>query len=262
MNTNPKAMNMTTNVSSIRRSMKRVGLLALVVVAAATVGCRRGQANDALPDEDTFYLPEPKEEGGNTQALCASDSAAYDALLERIATYNEALQARIELLRAVVKATARELERDGEAEYTVERNGVTLVLSAVEAEDGSVSYVATTTGPEGDTLRLLEGSANADRSAGSWTVLRAANERAVVVSWTNVDEVLTVTRTATGGFGERASLYVRTPAAVDVTFSGPNHDGEAQWDRETKDGSIVVDGSELCWDASDDLTDFCSIPCP
>lgn len=240
----------------------RLIVIALLAASIAFTGCRRGQQNPGLPDEDTFFLPSPQEEGGTAQALCASDTAAYDALLERIQTYNEALQERIALIRLVVRATARELERDGEVERTVERDGFTLTLNAVEDEEGAVLYTLTLTNPEATTLRVLEGSADAARESGAWTVFNAADTAVVQVDWTNIDGTLTVDRTATGPFGTRESHYVRTATEVTLDFTGPQHTASAQWDRATKDGSITVDGAaEVCWDASDDLTDFCSVPC-
>jgi hypothetical protein len=235
--------------------MLRVALI-LLVGCVVLAGCRRGQQNPRLPDEATFYLESPQEEG-NAQPLCASDTAAYDELLTRIQTYNEQLQNRIELIKAILSVGARQLERDGEAEYSTERNGFVITLNAVEDEAANVTYALTVTTPEGETVRVLEGSANAARSAGTWNVLNAQGEVVVEVEWTNEDDTLIVNRTA----GERSSVYVRNADVVTLDFTGPNHTANAQWDRQTKDGSIIIDGNETCWDASDDLLDFCTVDC-
>ena len=234
----------------------------LVALMAFTLGCRR-LSNDALPDEATFFLESPQDEvdGTQSQAVCASDTAAYDELLERIQTYNEAIAARVALLKAVSRATRRELARDGEAEYTAERNGFTITLHAVEDEEANVTYDVSITDPDGNVVRVLEGTSNGPRSEGTWQIFNAQSEVVVEVDWTNVDGVLTVNRTATGAFGTRDSTYIRNEDTVSLVFVGPEHEASAQWDRETKDGSIIVDGVETCWDASDDLQDFCTVDC-
>src|SRR5688572_27680637 len=146
----------------------------LVAALAVTLGCRRGASNDALPDAATFFLESPQDESdGSSQAVCASDTAAYDDLLERIQTYNEAIAARVALLKAVARATRRELQRDGEAEYTAERNGFTITVHAVEDGQANVTYDVSVTDPDGNVVRVLEGTSNGPRSEGTWQIFNA-----------------------------------------------------------------------------------------
>ncbi|HEY4224171.1 MAG TPA: hypothetical protein VGO62_22605, partial [Myxococcota bacterium] len=128
-------------------------------------------------------------------------------------------------------------------------------------DDGNdtVNYTVTLTDPNGTSTTLLDGTADSALSTGSWDFHGLTENRTVHVAWTNVDGTLTVDRTATGDFGTRTSHYVRTADAVDLTFSGPDHDASAHWDRTTRSGDITVDGDETCWEGTDDS--FCTVAC-
>lgn len=238
----------------------------LIVCAVATLpltaACDRRDAG-GLPPEETFYLPTPAEEAlSASQALCASDTAAYDELVARIDAYNDALADRIALLRALQQRTARQLDRTGEAEIVVERERATVTLHAVEDDTGAVVYDVSVAVDGGAPITFLEGDADAERASGTWRVLKDGDV-VVDVAWENDADadVLTVDRTVHGVIGERSSHYVRTAETVDITFTGPNHDAVASWDRATKDGQITIDGNTTCFDASEDAVDFCTIPC-
>ncbi len=248
----------------MKRSTPVLALLALATLATATTACgRRGDPGANIPDEETFYMSLPEDEGDagstQTQAECV-DTGAYDALKERILVYNAAIQARIALIKLMIRAADR--AGGGQlVDRTASRNGFTAELVAEDDGAGSVGYTVTLTDPDGNTTTLLDGTSASDLTSGSWDFQGLTQNRAVHVDWTHVDGTLTVDRTATGDFGTRTSHYVRTDTDADVTFSGPNHDATAHWNRDTKDGSIIVDGNETCWDAADDLSDFCNVPC-
>jgi hypothetical protein len=234
--------------------------------AAATSACGRGGAGEgSVPDAETFFMALPEDEGDDAssssaeQAACVS-TEGYDDLKARIEVYNEAIRARVGLIKRMVRAAER--NGGGTVTRTATSGGFTATMTAVDDGEGHVTYNVTIENPDGESATLLEGESNADLSAGSWDFQGLLQNRTVHVDWTNDGEVLTVDRTATGDFGTRTSHSVRTADTVTITFSGPEHDGSAEWSRETKDGSITVDGTQHCWDANDDLTEFCSVDCP
>lgn len=255
--------------------MRKVLLLSLLLAAVAVVACRRGDDVER-PPEDTFYLVSPSDDASDDeparQAVCASDTAAYDEVIALIDQYNEAISDRIDALRLIVRATARQLEREGEVEIVAEGERGTLTLTAVQADDGSVSYEATFTPADGgEPVKFLEGSMASDRESGAWTILRPNGDVAVEVSWTRdleLDNVI-VTRVVTGPFGTRESVYVRDQQTASIDFTGPQHEATVTWDRETKDGEITITDvgrqdvtGTLCWDADLESRDFCTIECP
>lgn len=241
--------------------------LVLVLLLALLTACGRGP-DDAPPPEDTLFVPLPADEQEQalmvSSALCASDTEAYDRLAAFVETYNEAIQDKIALIRAVVRSSKRQLQREGEVEYSVEREGRTLTLRVMLEDDGSVTYTVDFAGPS-VTYTVLRGTRASDGASGAWTTYRPSGEQAVQATWTydEAEDVLTVERAVQVAQGERRSTYTRTPAAVTLSFTGPSHTAEAAWDRETLAGSIEVDGeTKRCFEAGETRGDFCSVECP
>jgi hypothetical protein len=236
---------------------------AIVGALGVTAACGRGNDAGLLPDEDTLAMPLPNDAEGRSrqaQAICASDTEAYDELVARVEIYNEALAGRIALLRALQRSAARSLERTGAFEYTATAGASSATLLAEEDDEGAVTYTVTLTGPDGEARTLMEGNANADRTAGAWTVF-VGSARTVDVTWSSVDETLTVERVARGAVVERTATMVRTPETVTIDFVGPNHVATATWDRATKDGRIVIEEAAHCFDVDPENVDVCSVPC-
>jgi hypothetical protein len=248
----------------------------IVTLLVAVVGCR--QARDVeRPPEDTIYLAAPSEDiaaGSDNearQAACASDSVVYDDVKALIDQYNETISDRIDALRLVLRAAGRQLEREGELEFTAEGARGSLTLVAVQSEeDGSVQFGASFTPTDGDAVPFLSGAMDGSRESGTWTLLRVNGDVAVEASWTRdlEQDNLAVTRTVNGAFGERTSFYARDAQAATIDFTGPQHEASLTWDRETKDGELTVTdiGREgvtgtFCWDADLDAQDFCTVPC-
>lgn len=249
-------------VTSLPANICRWGVV-LLGTLGATLACG-GRQVGPLPPEETFYLPSPGEDGASSaQAVCASDTAAYDVLVERIGTYNGFLADRIPLLRALQQQTARQLDRAGEVEFVAAGERATVTLRAVEDEAGAVVYSVTVSVEGGDPITLLEGDADAERSSGTWRILRDG-EVVVDVAWTTANpggESLVVDRTVRAAAGERSSRFALTADAVTLTFVGPNHDATAEWDRATGDGQITVDDTTQCFATSEDGADVCTVAC-
>jgi hypothetical protein len=248
-------------------------LVPLSTCLVLTIGCR-AQRDVERPPEDTLFLASPSEdaeEGGTErQAVCATDSVAYDEVRALIDQYNGTINDRIDALRLVLRTAARQLEREGEFEITAEgaRGSVTMV--AVEAEDDSVQFGASFTPTDGEPIAFLSGSMAASRESGTWTLLRANGDAAVEAEWTRDlgNDNVTVTRTVNGAFGERTSFYARDATTATIDFAGPQHEASVTWDRDTKDGSVTItdigpDGETgtFCWDADVDAGDFCTVDC-
>lgn len=165
-------------------------------------------------------------------------------------------------MRALQQQTARQLDRAGEVEFVADGDRATVTLRAVEDESGSVIYDLTIAVGGSEPVTLLQGDADADRTAGTWQVLRDG-EAVVDVDWTHdqQEELLVVNRTVRGANGDRSSRFTATPELVALSFTGPNHDATAQWDRTNLEGEITVDDRTQCFQASDDAVDFCTVPC-
>lgn len=261
-------------VKNLVRIVAGLSVAAMPFVASACDGLGNNDAI-ALPPEDTFYLLSPEDDvdlggglvGQARQAVCA-DTEAYDRLEELVEVYNENIRPQVQAVKAALRAAARIDAADGSVEFSAERNGNTISLVALEAEDGSINYTVTLTNSEfADGLVLLDGSMAADQKSGSWNVHRRTGEVFADTDWSVDDNgVLTVTRVVDAAAGQRTSVYTRSETDASIVFTGPNHNATASWSRETKDGSVVIEGvqgsREICWDASDDLTEFCSIECP
>jgi hypothetical protein len=252
--------------------MMRLALpLAIVVL---TVACKQ-QGDVERPPEDTIFLASPSEDAdasSNTrQAVCASDTVVYDDVKALIDQYNDAISDRIDALRLVLRAAGRQLEREGEFEFTAEGERGSLTMVAVEGEDESVAFGASFTPTDGEAIPFLSGSMAANRESGAWTITRANGDVAVEATWTRdlaLDNV-TVSRTVFGAFGERTSDYVRDATTASIDFVGPQHEANVTWDRETKDGTITITDigradaeGTFCWDADVEAQDFCTVDCP
>lgn len=227
----------------------------------ALAACGGGSTSPAdgvfLPDSATLYLPTPEETGSSGQGLtatggqglCASDTRAYDEVMQRISEHNDEIATYVNLLQALKRQAARQLEATGSYERTVTSSaGRSLTLVATVEADDSLTYSATFTGPEHPTHTFLVGSTAPDRLSGSWTFVRVDGTDRVSVSWQKSGEdELTVTRTtiATGA----TAVYHRTGDAVSVTFTGRNTTAIVTWSAATKAGSISInENAELCWD--------------
>ncbi len=246
----------------------RLALPTALFAALMFTACGGGaDAALPLPPEDSFFLPSPTDDTSglsSASAVCASDTEAWDALRGRIEAYNEELQGMKAAIRALRLATARQLEREGEAEITVERENLTVSLLATVAEDESVDYAVDVTPTDEETRRVLDGTMDADGNGGTWDVYRRDGETAVSVIWSRDDnDVVTVERTAFGFAAERTSVYTRDGDAITVVFTGPNHGADAEWDLATRAGSVTVDGeARLCFEAGEEEGDLCTVDCP
>lgn len=245
-----------------------------IALVVSIVGCR--QAKDVeKPPEDTIYLAAPSEdiaiENDTRQAVCAGDSVVYDDVKALIDQYNDSISDRIDALRLVLRAAGRQLENEGELEFTAEGARGSLTLVAVVASDDSVELGASFTPTDGEAIPFLAGTISPGRDLGTWTVSRANGDVAVEAEWTR-DLALnnvTVTRTVTGAFGTRSSFYARDATTATIDFEGPQHQATVSWDRETKDGTITITDigradaeGTFCWDADVASNDFCTVDCP
>lgn len=242
----------------MRRS--KVTLVMLAALVATSCG-RLRQAGD-LPPEESLYLPSPEDApGGSTQrqSLCASQSQAYQQLKTWIDEHNEAIQGQIALLKLMVKAASRQLEREGEFEYSAEKEGRSLTLRATVGDDDAVSYTCTYSGPNVEDYRFLEGETAADRNSGTWQFHKPDGTAVVAVDWTRDGDDVHVERQRLDR--ERKVVYDRSGTTASVHFSGPNYAASATWDTETRDGSFAVgDETMVCWEHQD--SDYCTADCP
>ncbi len=246
----------------------------MLVLVASTVACKQ-QSDVEKPPEDTLFLAAPSEDAESAnkerQAVCASDTIVYDDVLALIDQYNDAISDRLDALRLVLRAAGRQLEREGEFEFTAEGERGSLTLVAVQAEDQSIQFGASFTPTDGEAIPFLSGTQAASLESGTWTITRANGDVAVEAEWTRdlaLDNV-TVTRTVNGAFGTRTSFYARDATTASIEFAGPQHEASIVWDRETKDGSITITDigradaeGTFCWDADLESRDFCTVPCP
>jgi len=241
-------------------------LIAIATIAAFVVlGCGKDDTKDSFfPDDATLVVPTPEETAQSssslTRGLCASDSRAYNQVLEAIDEYNEEIEAQITLVKAMLRTAGRkakrELDTNGVFEKTVTSSGgrsLTLKLT-VEADD-SVSYTLTFNGPNVTEYELIAGNAAADKSAGTWTFKKQNGDTIVTVTWTLTGDDLTVTRT--NAITMSTVTYTRVGTTATVVAVGKRHTGTITWDTMTKAGSIMIDmRPALCWNA-----ELCTTPC-
>lgn len=243
--------------------MKKFSLLAILLPVFFVLLCGCGRLRSSgLPPEDTLYLPSPEDKvqrGSLEQSVCASDTQAYDDLKQWIDDHNDAIQSQIAIIKLLAKASARQLDRDGEFEYSAEREDKSITLKAVVAEDDAVTYDATFSGPEIEEYTFLDGTTAADRKSGQWTFHKLDGEDVIEVTWTLDGEDLTVERKRLDR--ERTITYKRKGTTATVVFVGTNHNATASWDTESKDGSFEMDGqAKVCWEHS--TSDYCTVDCP
>ena len=208
-----------------------------------------------------MYLPLPGEVQDTLgQALCASDAEteAYDNFKEWVDEHNDTIQSQIALMKVMLRMSARKLQNEGEYEYTVEKDERSLSLTAQVGEDDGVTYQATFNGPNVADYEFLNGTANAERTEGTWNILSTDGEEVVNVTWTNTDERLTVVRERLDR--SRTVTFTRDATTANVEFQGANRNATATWDVETYNGSFEILGQEkVCWEHLE--SDFCAVTC-
>jgi len=246
--------------------MKRFSIAVVTLAAAGAllvVACGGRSAKRAgLPPEDSLYLPLPEDtvnKGTLSQSLCVSGTTAHQAIETWVNEHNDAIQSQIALIKLMMKVSARQLQKEGEFEYTVENGGRTLTLHALVQADDSIAYDATFNGPNITDYKFLDGTTAADKNSGAWTFHKQDGSDVVHVTWMRDGDDLTVERDRLD-LGRHVS-YTRVATAVTVVFTGPNHNATAHWDTETRDGDIQIESAiEICWEY--DGTQYCDVACP
>lgn len=268
----PGAIARTRNLDARRvlvhgmNTMSFVRTLSVFTLAAGLAAC--GGADDAgegafIPAADTLYLPTPEDLATSASGLtateagglCASDSRAYQRVVDAIAAHNEVIQSQLQLLQAVKRAARIQLVRTGVWEHTVTSSaGRSLTLVATMADDGAVAYEATFSGPNVAAYTFLTGATAADQASGTWTFRARSGDALVEVAWQRSGDDLTVTRELVGR-GSTAT-YVRAGDAATITITD-DHTTVISWSVSTKAGQVTVDGAaRVCWDAM-----LCTMAC-
>ena len=237
----------------------------LLVITLFTVGCGNGKLKDRLagnlPPAASMYLPLPGEdESSSSQALCASDdeTEAYDDFKEWVDEHNDTIQNQIALMKTMLRMSARKLQNEGEYEYVVEKEERSLTLNAQVSDNDVVTYQAVFSGPNVTDYEFLNGTANAERTEGSWNIFSTDGEEIVKVTWTSTDELLTVIRERLDR--GRTVTFTRDAAVANVEFEGANRNATATWNVETYNGSFEILGQEkVCWEHLE--SDFCAVTC-